>query len=66
MNKLIYHACEGRAVDIKTLENSSYIDLLVHVDCYMDKVQTHNDQIEKMELEAKAKKRNGRSGSRHI
>lgn len=51
MTKLIYAACDGKVSDIKALEGSSYWDFCGVLDNYLEKVEMHNKEIEKMKRE---------------
>jgi len=48
---LIYAACDGKVADIKALENSNYWEFCNIIDNYLNRVEKHNEHIEKMKRE---------------
>lgn len=48
INSLVYNSCEGRMSDIKHLEKSSYLDFCQFLNSYLEKVERHNKEIEKL------------------
>lgn len=51
MNKMIYNACEGRPGDMKALENSTYWDFCSVLNNYLEKVDRHNKEMDKVARE---------------
>lgn len=51
MDKLLYAACEGKVSDIKALESSTYWEFCSVLNNFLDKVEKHNAEIEKLKRE---------------
>lgn len=51
MNKLIFTACDGKAGDIRTLEQSKYWDFCAFLNNFLEKVERHNAEVERFNRE---------------
>lgn len=48
MNKLQYHACGGRAVDIEAMERMTYYEFCSILDNYLEKCKIEKEQMDKL------------------
>lgn len=48
VSNAIYYACDGRPTDMKTLEKGKYVDILVVLNNYLQRVERANKEFDKL------------------